>query len=151
MAPVISTETVGRKESCGKKGNSTSANHAITLVLSSLPLSTKKIICVSESCADSEINFVGLQFLQQTICDTKIGKMATAMPIIKEDKKLPESGIKCRQCRSGFLIEVVDSEKSESFTSTTDLYLINEEDLPNWVSEKVEEVRSHNDKCVGKE
>jgi len=65
--------------------------------------------------------------------------MATAMPIIKEDKKLPESGIKCRQCRSGFLIEVVDSEKSESFTSTTDLYLINEEDLPNWVSEKVEE------------
>jgi hypothetical protein len=60
-------------------------------------------------------------------------KMAT----VSVAKPLPESGIKCRQCRSGFLIEQKEDEK---FQAKNDLYVFKDDSLPDWIMLKVEEV-----------
>ena len=51
------------------------------------------------------------------------------------EEKLEEVGLKCRQCRSGFLVESKGTTEA-----TTDLYLIKDDALPEWISDRIEEV-----------
>ena len=53
-----------------------------------------------------------------------------------ESQELPNCGLKCRKCRSGFLAEI----EHDGIKSTSDLYVFSEENMPQWVSQKVEEV-----------
>ena len=51
------------------------------------------------------------------------------------EEKPEEVGLKCRQCRSGFLVESKGTTEA-----TTDLYLIKDDALPEWISDRIEEV-----------
>lgn len=55
------------------------------------------------------------------------------------EESLPDFGLKCGQCRSGFLVKISD-KNSQGFLTTSDLYVIRDEELPEWISEKIEEV-----------
>ena len=55
------------------------------------------------------------------------------------EKQTPESGLKCRQCRSGFVAELYDS--NGEFASTSDLFVFDDDSMPDWIAVKVEEVR----------
>ena len=57
--------------------------------------------------------------------------------IMAENQELPDFGLKCKKCRSGFLAE---SQLQNDFKSTSDLYVFSEENMPNWIQLKVEEV-----------
>lgn len=50
------------------------------------------------------------------------------------EEKPEEVGLKCRQCRSGFLVESKGTTEA-----TTDLYLIKDDALPEWISDRIEE------------
>ena len=56
-----------------------------------------------------------------------------------EPPELPDSGLKCRKCRSGFLAEI-KHENGDGFKSTSDLFVFSEENMPDWILQKVEEV-----------
>ena len=64
--------------------------------------------------------------------------MAEAVLPKKDEHGEHEVGLKCRQCRSGFLVE--SKESHDLVSSTTDLYLIKDDALPDWISDKIEEV-----------
>lgn len=53
------------------------------------------------------------------------------------EKQTPESGLKCRQCRSGFVAELYDS--NGEFASTSDLFVFDDDSMPDWIAVKVEE------------
>ena len=53
-----------------------------------------------------------------------------------ESQELPNCGLKCRKCRSGFLAEI----EHDGIKSTSDLYVFSDENMPQWISQKVEEV-----------
>ena len=55
------------------------------------------------------------------------------------EEKPEEVGLKCRQCRSGFLVESKGTTEA-----TTDLYLIKDDALPEGISDRIEEVSSKN-------
>ena len=57
--------------------------------------------------------------------------------------QLPDFGLKCRQCRTGYLAEIKDDPKSQGFQSTPDRFILNDENLPKWISVKIEEVCSY--------
>ena len=66
--------------------------------------------------------------------------MAEAIVEITEPSDLPpEIGLKCRQCRSGFLAKIFDT--NGEFFCTGDLYVFDDDSMPNWIAVKVEEVR----------
>jgi len=52
-----------------------------------------------------------------------------------ESQELPNCGLKCRKCRSGFLAEI----EHDGIKSTSDLYVFSDENMPQWISQKVEE------------
>ena len=64
-------------------------------------------------------------------------KKVDSMKIMAENQELPDFGLKCKKCRSGFLAE---SQLQNDFKSTSDLYVFSEENMPNWIQLKVEEV-----------
>ena len=68
--------------------------------------------------------------------------MAEAIPTKETEEQClkQEMGLKCRQCRSGFLVESKNESHDPLLSSTTDLYLIKDDELPEWISEKIEEV-----------
>ena len=68
--------------------------------------------------------------------------MAEAIPTKETEEQClkQEMGLKCRQCRSGFLVESKNESHDPLLSSTTDLYLIKDDELPEWISDKIEEV-----------
>ena len=60
---------------------------------------------------------------------------------ITEQIQTPESGLKCRQCRSGFVAEIYDCDGE--FASTDDLFVFDDDSMPDWIAVKVEEVLKH--------
>jgi len=56
---------------------------------------------------------------------------------ITEQIQTPESGLKCRQCRSGFVAEIYDCDGE--FASTDDLFVFDDDSMPDWIAVKVEE------------
>ena len=60
---------------------------------------------------------------------------------ITEQIQTPESGLKCRQCRSGFVAEIYDCDGE--FASTDDLFVFDDDSMPDWIAVKVEEVLEH--------
>ena len=69
--------------------------------------------------------------------------MAEALAIDgpREDSEIPDKGLKCRKCRSGYLVQIQDKDSSD-FRSTHDLFLFEEDALPGWILQKIEEVVS---------
>ena len=64
--------------------------------------------------------------------------MAEAVVDISEGPEIPEIGLKCRQCRSGFLAQIFES--NGEFVSTGDLFVFDDDSMPDWIAIKVEEV-----------
>ena len=64
--------------------------------------------------------------------------MAEAIVEIMEESDTPESGLKCRQCRSGFLAKIFYT--NGEFNCTGDLYVFDDDSMPDWIATKVEEV-----------
>ena len=60
---------------------------------------------------------------------------------VSEHIQTPESGLKCRQCRSGFVAELYDCDGE--FTTTDDLFVFDDDSMPDWIAVKVEEVLGH--------
>ena len=52
----------------------------------------------------------------------------------------PEKGLKCRKCRVGFLAQIREKDSEQDFKATHDLYLLEEDHLPGWIHQRIEEV-----------
>ncbi len=61
--------------------------------------------------------------------------MATASDSSSEQ---PESGLKCRQCRAGFL--VTNHDENHDAQGSGDLFILQDDDLPDWIMARIEEV-----------
>ena len=73
--------------------------------------------------------------LSEEISDKLSEELSEKLSEELSEEKPEDVGLKCRQCRSGFLVESKGTTEA-----TTDLYLIKDDALPEWISDRIEEV-----------
>jgi hypothetical protein len=73
--------------------------------------------------------------LSEKLSEELSDKLSDKLSEELSEEKPEEVGLKCRQCRSGFLVESKGTTEA-----TTDLYLIKDDALPEWISDRIEEV-----------